>query len=158
MTYSRSGLERARIPVVYPANLSDREWARFLSSFDLPDGDVELECWIWRGNRNARGYGRFRIDPIAHGGPTIYRYAHRLMYALVYGPPPLDKEIDHTCGRGRDGCVNPYQLRAVTWKVNEAAKAARNGDGEVLDDLDVELVDAAMRHLAAASSAEEIPF
>lgn len=131
-------MERAKIPVTYPAALSPRELARWLSSFTVPNA-YAVDCWIWRGERSARGYGRFRLDLDGSTHRGAMRYAHRLMLMLTVGIR-LDQEADHTCGRGRDGCVSPYHLRAVAWETN---LAARYGQSDTLTDEEaaIEFVD-----------------
>ena len=49
--------------------------------------------------------------------------AHRFMCEQVNGPPPTPKHIAvHSCGKGREGCVNPRHLRWATCAQNEADK------------------------------------
>lgn len=85
-------------------------------------------CWLWLGNKNKTGYGRFRYK-----GPKVL--VHRLMYSWVYGVG-LAKKIsntnlilDHVCNN--KNCCNPAHLRLTTHKVNvlrgngPSAKCAR---------------------------------
>jgi len=72
------------------------------------------QCWQWVGNKNKRGYGRFRYK-----GPKIL--IHRLIYAWLVGPIPIgiDKDIkilDHICNN--KSCVNPDHLCLTTHKIN----------------------------------------
>lgn len=59
-------------------------------------------CWIWHGQINSNGYGKFRNN-----------YAHRIMYYAYNG---LYHEqglvLDHLCRNRR--CVNPSHLELVT--------------------------------------------
>lgn len=71
-------------------------------------------CWIWTGQRNREGYGRF-----AHGSRTTRVHvvqAHRYAYELVHGPITNDLHLDHLCRVTR--CVNPDHLEPVTPQVN----------------------------------------
>ena len=86
-----------------PSVLHDpRAWVNRMSE---PNHDG---CWIWRGAKNAKGYGRamVRID-----GRRI-TVAHRAVYELLVGPVPEGLFTDHVC-RNRS-CVNPGHLEFVT--------------------------------------------
>ncbi len=63
------------------------------------------ECWLWKGYRDERGYGRY--------GHTM---AHRLAYELIVGPIPEGLTIDHLC-QVHD-CVNPEHMEPVTLAEN----------------------------------------
>lgn len=65
-----------------------------------PDG-----CWIWQGNVNRDGYGRF-----SHQGRKLL--AHRAAYMSLVGQVPEGLQLDHLC-RVRN-CVNPAHLEPVT--------------------------------------------
>lgn len=66
----------------------------------------EDDCLIWPFSRN-RGYGNLKYGDKIH-------YAHRVMCTLAHGDPPTPKhEAAHSCGNGRNGCVNPKHL---SWK------------------------------------------
>ena len=56
------------------------------------------ECWLWRGCRDARGYGHLWM----HGK----KLAHRVVYELVRGP--ITHELHHVCET--PSCVNPAHL------------------------------------------------
>ena len=66
-------------------------------------------CWLWIGNLESKGYGKFYIG----GRP---KKAHRISYELAKGPIPAGLEPDHKC-RVRC-CVNPDHLEAVTHREN----------------------------------------
>jgi hypothetical protein len=65
----------------------------------------EDDCWMWQGQRNSHGYGRFILDGHECG-------AHRFAYRLTIGPIPDGLQLDHLC-RNR-ACVNPAHLEPVT--------------------------------------------
>jgi hypothetical protein len=68
-------------------------------------------CHMWTGVRNAKGYGRFRIDGALH-------MAHRVAFVLAGGELSPDRVIDHLCRNA--SCVNPDHLEAVTTQENTA--------------------------------------
>lgn len=78
---------------------------RFAAKVDV----CESGCWVWRGARNANGYGNVHRD-----GRT-WR-AHRLAYTLLIGNVPGGLHLDHLC-RVRL-CVNPAHMEPVTNRTN----------------------------------------
>ena len=77
-------------------------------------------CWIWKGNLNPMGYGRFTVR-------YSYIYAHRFSYELVNGPIQEGMQIDHLCRN--TSCVNPFHLDAVSAQMNNSrstSPSARN--------------------------------
>lgn len=76
--------------------------------------DTKFQCWEWRGNRNNKGYGRFR--GIA---------AHRLTYILMNGPVDDGLIVRHRCDN--PSCCNPHHLEVGTKKDNthDALKRGR---------------------------------
>jgi len=65
------------------------------------------ECLMWPFSRVRNGYGH-----VGYLGKLVY--AHRFMCELVNGPPPTpEHHASHSCGKGRQGCVNPRHLE---WK------------------------------------------
>jgi HNH endonuclease len=72
----------------------------FAGSF-APNGKGCLE---WVRYRNRDGYGIVNF-----GGK--HHLAHRAFYALLLGPIPQDRTVDHLC-RNR-ACVNPAHLEIV---------------------------------------------
>jgi hypothetical protein len=79
------------------------------------------DCLIWPMSRNTRdGYGQ-----LGHLGKKYY--AHRLMCEMAHGPAPsAEHEAAHSCGRGREGCVNP---RHLSWKTRAENQADRTAHG-----------------------------
>lgn len=76
-------------------------------------------CWPWRGAHNADRYGVFRVVD----APTGLVYAHRMAYALEFGPIAEGVEIMHKCPampRPRD-CCNPAHLAPGSHAENCAA-------------------------------------
>jgi hypothetical protein len=66
-------------------------------------------CWLWTRARSRDGYGWASLD-------NRTWQAHRLVYVLLRGAPPLDLVLDHLC-RTRH-CVNPGHLEPVTPRQN----------------------------------------
>jgi hypothetical protein len=77
------------------------------------------ECLIWPFSRPT-GYGSF-----GHLGKQ-YR-AHRFMCEMANGPAPsAEHQASHSCGNGRNGCVNPRHLQ---WKTNGENQLDRRQHG-----------------------------
>lgn len=88
---------------------------RFLRGLIDHDGD---ECVIWPLFRDVNGYGRVGYDGKKPG------WAHRVMCELAHGQPPEGHEAAHTCGGGKQGCVNPKHLTWKTKTQNQLDRAA----------------------------------
>ncbi len=84
---------------------------RFWTKVDAPN---DFQCWVWRGRKNQKGYGRFD-----DGIP-----AHRWAYECVHGPIPDGKMILHSCDN--PSCVNPKHLRPGTHMENMQDAVDRN--------------------------------
>lgn len=67
------------------------------------DGDG---CHIWQGARDARGVAVVEIGGAAQ---TVAW----LRYQLEVGPVVGTAALNFICGNGRDGCCNPFHLRAA---------------------------------------------
>lgn len=79
--------------------------SRFLSYVDkngpIPSKHPEIgKCWIWKGYRDHKGYGRFRV----HRKTCL---AHRYSFHLHRGVLPKH-EMHHRCEN--PPCVNPDHL------------------------------------------------
>lgn len=83
------------------ALLPDRFWALLDCS---PDG-----CWLWRGNVDGQGYGRW-------GAALV----HRLVYEAFVGPVPHGLELDHVCRVRLCARPEPSHLEPVTHALNVA--------------------------------------
>lgn len=62
-------------------------------------------CWVWTGNKNRLGYGRFGISY------KVY-LAHRLALQWHLEEDISGKIVDHECHN--PPCVNPAHLRVCT--------------------------------------------
>jgi hypothetical protein len=80
---------------------------RFLDLIEREDN--EAGCWNFVGNRNNKGYGRFRL-----WGRLVT--PHRFAYEAFVGPIPDGLELDHLC-RNRS-CANPFHCEPVTGQEN----------------------------------------
>lgn len=67
-------------------------------------------CWLWVGNRDKKGYGKFWW-----GGKT--GRAHRFSYETFVDDIAPDLEPAHLCRT--HACVNPDHLEAVTGRENK---------------------------------------
>lgn len=79
-------------------------WLRVVLGKDI---DAVTGCWVWRGYKHPKGYGRIRI-----GTPPKSASVHRVAYEAFVGPIPEGLEIDHVCFNR--ACCNPEHLEAVT--------------------------------------------
>lgn len=75
-------------------------------------------CWLWTGQRYARGYGRY-----PHPQTHVWGYAHRLAYELTHGPIPGGLVVRHKCDN--PPCVNPQHLELGTQLDNIADRDRR---------------------------------
>lgn len=99
--------------------MNARDFARFLLKIDTTGGTGR--CWPFGGARTGHGYGNFWLQ-------GKYVSAHRAMYMAIYGPVPIDLEVDHLCHDGRfcaggspcphRSCVNPLHLGLATRRNN----------------------------------------
>jgi hypothetical protein len=90
-----------------------RDVARFWSKVGKGRPD---QCWHWRGNTNASGYGIFTVR-----GRQVP--AHRYGYMLAHGALDPELYVLHACDE--PGCVNGSHLRAGTAADNARDRIAR---------------------------------
>ena len=76
------------------------------------------ECWSWLAARTSVGYGSLRVR-----GAT--RLAHRIAWALTFGPIPPGTLLRHSCHNRRS--VNPWHLVPGTMRVNHNDRARARG-------------------------------
>lgn len=76
------------------------------------------ECWLWRGYRNKKGYGRFRET---HAGLQVM--AHRFIYERYVGPIPEGISVLHRCDN--PPCCNQGHLFLGTSSDNNADRHAK---------------------------------
>jgi hypothetical protein len=92
----------------------DRFWA------NVDKGDLSTDCWLWKGQLDALGYGRIWVK-----SRTLY--VHRFAYELIVGLIPDGLTIDHRCSVRH--CVNPLHLAPETLQENvrlaQSANAAK---------------------------------
>lgn len=84
------------------------------------------ECITWPFKRNSFGYAS-----ISENGST--RVASRVLCEIVHGlAPSPTHQAAHSCGGGRNGCVNPKHIRWATPVENHADRAVHGtkDDGE----------------------------
>jgi hypothetical protein len=81
-----------------------KQISRFLENVHEHEG-----CWIWKGKKFDRGYGKFTIRQ-----KTMK--AHRVAYLLFVGEIEEGKVICHKCDNPL--CVNPEHLWSGTFKQN----------------------------------------
>ncbi len=71
-------------------------------------------CWLWTGEKSAKGYGRFVISFVS--GKRKRVYAHRFSWEQTHDKIPDTLQIDHLCGI--KNCVNPDHMEVVTSREN----------------------------------------
>jgi len=77
-------------------------------------------CLIWPYARSDSGYGKIWID-------SKLQVVPRIVCERRHGPAPTRKhEAAHSCGKGHEGCCNPWHLDWKTPKQNHADKALHN--------------------------------
>lgn len=64
-------------------------------------------CWLWTAAVDKKGYGRVGAGR-GPSGEHETKFAHRVMYALRYGPIAAEQCVLHHCDN--PPCVNPDHL------------------------------------------------
>jgi hypothetical protein len=96
-------------------SLPQRFWAKVNKAGPVPAHRPDLgPCWIWKAEKNPKGYGLFRRGSHETRGPA--KMAHRATYEESKGRIPKGKVPDHLCRV--TSCVRPAHLEAVTPRVN----------------------------------------
>jgi len=99
------------------------------------------DCIIWPFGRFGAGDAEIRIKGRA-------QYVSRIICEKVYGAAPSEKhQAAHSCGKGRDACVNHRHLRWATNAENQADRIAhgtsnqgsRNGRSQLSDEKVIEI-------------------
>jgi hypothetical protein len=81
----------------------ERFWTFVDKNGPLPANRPELgPCWLWVGNRDPRGYGRFFVE----------RKTGMQAHCFLLGVRPAGMQADHLCCN--PPCVNPAHLEFVT--------------------------------------------
>ncbi len=71
------------------------------------------DCLIWPYGKDSLGYAR-----IWNGEERKAENVNRMVCDHFYGQSPENHVAAHSCGMGRDGCVNHRHLRWATHKEN----------------------------------------
>lgn len=95
-----------------------------IPSGDTPTGDrfwrrIEVSssgCWVWSGQRDRKGYGRFFFNR------SRWRL-HRLTWTWVNGPIPRELQVCHKCDT--PSCCNPDHLFLGTALTNNQDKVQK---------------------------------
>lgn len=105
-------------------------WWRDIGSKAEPD-----DCLIWPFAR-AQGYG-----------------PHRKVCKIMHGNPPTElHQAAHSCGRGKDGCVNFHHLRWATNKENAEDLKSHRAIGVARPMPAAKLTDGQVRQIIADQS------
>jgi hypothetical protein len=76
-------------------------WTNVDKAGPLPVNCPELgRCWLWKGNLNNEGYGRYFVN-------GKYYRAHRLSFYLTYGHYPNPQGLHHC---DNPACCNPLHV------------------------------------------------
>lgn len=85
----------------YTPELKERFWAKV----HIPAVEQEVQCWLWTGGTNSKGYGIFTISY------PVTELAHRVAYELKKSSLRAGYVVRQSCKERR--CVNPNHLKQV---------------------------------------------
>ncbi len=98
--------------------VEQRFWAKVDTSGPIPEHRPELgSCWIWKGAKNPKGYGKLGVSGRIIG-------AHQVSYALTFGAVPDHQYVCHHCDNPR--CERPMHLFLGTPKDNSQDRDRKN--------------------------------
>ena len=99
---------------------SSEDLDRFWSRVDKSGGPDA--CWLWTAGTHTRGYGRIRWNGKAQS-------AHRISWALAYGPISEDLYVCHKCDNPL--CCNPshFFLGTASENTNDMMSKGRDNNG-----------------------------
>jgi hypothetical protein len=119
------------------ADFADRFWAKV---------NMLGDCWEWTAHRHPLGYGQFTLKKGTFVG------AHRVSYALTFGPIPEGKVICHHCDN--PPCVNPGHLFLGTQRDNAFDMLSKGRADRVrgVDHPSARLNEDAVRYIRAAEN------
>jgi hypothetical protein len=100
-------------PLTGEARMADFTPMDIAAFWSRVEGSTPFQCWPWQGQKNDKGYGRWRGS-----------MAHRAAYELVHGPIPEGQIVRHRCDN--PPCCNPDHLVAGT-HVDNAQDALTRG-------------------------------
>lgn len=96
------------------------------------------ECLIWPFGRYSTGYGALNLP---EGGSVM---SSRRMCEVAHGDAPTpEHQAAHSCGNGKNGCMNPKHLYWADRSTNEGDKVdhgtsnrgERNGHAKVTEEM-----------------------
>ncbi len=93
------------LPQDYRRVVVERVWSKIVRN----EG-----CWIWQGTYSSYGYGTLNVRFASR--KSLHRYAHRLVYEIMYGSIPPGMFVCHTCDN--PPCCNPDHLFLGTCRDN----------------------------------------
>jgi hypothetical protein len=73
-------------------------------------------CWDWSGTLSKAGYGKIKVG-------DVHTTAHRISWAIHYGPVPEGMCVLHKCDNRC--CVNPNHLMLGTIEDNNLDRVAK---------------------------------
>lgn len=98
-------------------SLAERFWAKVNKNGPMHPV-LQTQCWLWTAGLLDFGYGRFRSR--VHSWDEG---AHRVSWALTYGPVPDGLDVLHKCDN--PPCVNPEHLFLGTQRDNNLDRDAK---------------------------------